>query len=146
MLPPGVEPRKNSFPLGYFPSIRFRPVGLNGINNGWTQVTQRAAAAPASGYRFPGFAAHYQDYEPSLDHFAFMRTAVNYMLLTPLDNDQQGVLLFPTWPTDTWNVAFKLWAPLNTTIEASCTNGTLDYLIVTPPERKADVTVLNCKQ
>jgi hypothetical protein len=28
----------------------------------------------AQGFRFPGFAAHYQDYEPSLDHFGFMRT------------------------------------------------------------------------
>ena len=28
----------------------------------------------AKGFRFPGFAAHYQDYEPSLDHYGFMRT------------------------------------------------------------------------
>ena len=34
----------------------------------------RASAPQAKGFRFPGFAAHYQDYEPSLDHYGFMRT------------------------------------------------------------------------
>jgi len=43
-------------------------------------------------------------------------------------------------------VRFKLHAAMNTTIEASCQGGKLEYLIVTPPSRKKDVTVLNCKQ
>ena len=47
---------------------------LNLTSEAAKQVGQRASAPPASGFRFPGFAAHYQDYEPSLDHFAFMRT------------------------------------------------------------------------
>jgi hypothetical protein len=42
-------------------------------------------------------------------------------------------------------VRFKMHAPHNTTIEASCQGGELEYLVVTPPERKADVTVLNCR-
>ena len=45
------------------------------------QLVQRAAQPPAAGFRFGGFAAHYQDYEPSLDHFAFMRTGLDYMLM-----------------------------------------------------------------
>ena len=52
---------------------------------------------------------------------------------------------FPTFPTDKWDVRFKMHAPLNTTIEASCQKGVLEYLIVTPPERKKDITVHNCK-
>ena len=87
---------------------------------------------------------HYQDYEPSLDHYGFMRTGLDYMLMTPLDDAKQTILLFPTFPTDKWDVRFKMSAPLNTTIEASCQGGKLEYLLVTPAERKADVTVLNC--
>ena len=56
----------------------------------------------------------------------------------------RSMLLFPTFPTNKWDVRFKMHAPLNTTIEASCQGGKLEYLIVTPPERKKDITVLNC--
>ena len=57
----------------------------------------------------------------------------------------QRVLLFPSWPTDRWDVDFKLHAPLNTTVEAACVNGTLTKLVVTPEARRKDVTVMNCK-
>jgi hypothetical protein len=117
---------------------------LNLTDAAASQLASRAAQPAASGFRFPGFAAHYQDYEPSLDHFGFMRTAVDFMLMSPLDDDARKMLLFPTWPVDRWNVRFKLHAPLNTTVEASCQDGKLEYLIVTPPERAVDVTVLNC--
>lgn len=117
---------------------------LNMTDDAMKQVAQRAASK--SMFRFQGFAGHMQDYEPSLDHFAFMRTAMHYMLLSPLDDAKQGVLLFPTWPTEKWNVHFKLHAPLNTTIEAECINGTLTKFVVTPPSRMSDVQVLNCKK
>lgn len=74
----------------------------------------------------------------------FMRTGLDYMLMSPLDDEKRSMLLFPTFPTDTFDVRFKMHAPLNTTIEASCQGGKLEYLIVTPPERAADITVLNC--
>ena len=66
------------------------------------------------------------------------------MLMAPLDDDRRSMLLFPAFDVARWNVRFKLHAPRNTTIEASCQNGTLEYLVVTPDERRADVTVLNC--
>lgn len=119
---------------------------LNLTSEAAAQLSARAAAQPAAGFRFGGFAAHYQDYEPSLDHFAFMRTGLDYMLISPLDDAARTVLLFPSFPTSRFNVRFKMRAPVNTTIEASCQDGVLEYLIVTPPERKADVRVLNCKQ
>jgi len=127
-------------------------------NNGWCQdvidaamlnftddaakmVAQRAGAT--SEFRFTGYAGHNQDYEPSLDHFSFMRTAMHYMLLGPLDDAKQSMLLFPTWPTK-WDVDIKLRAPLQTTIEAACINGTLTKLVVTPAARRADIKVVNC--
>jgi len=109
------------------------------------QVQERATQGPDPQFRFPGFASKYQDQAPTLDHFSWMRTAMQYMLLSPLDDERQRVVLFPAWPTDKWDVTFKLHAPLNTTIEASCVNGTLRWLVVTPPERTVDVEVLNCR-
>ena len=66
------------------------------------------------------------------------------MLLSPLDDAKRGMLIFPTFPTQQWDVRFKLHAPKNTVIEASCQGGKLEYLIVTPPQRAADMTVMNC--
>jgi alpha-L-fucosidase 2 len=54
---------------------------LNLTDEAVQQLVSRAAETPANGFRFGGFAKHYQDYEPSLDHFAFMRTGLNYMLM-----------------------------------------------------------------
>ncbi len=45
------------------------------------QLLQRAATAPASGYRFPGFAPHEQDFDPSADHFANMNRALQVRVL-----------------------------------------------------------------
>ena len=47
---------------------------LNMTSEAASQLVGRASAPQAKGFRFPGFAAHYQDYEPSLDHYGFMRT------------------------------------------------------------------------
>lgn len=42
---------------------------LNLTDEATTQLVSRAEQGPAAGFRFGGFASHYQDYEPSLDHF-----------------------------------------------------------------------------
>ena len=64
-------------------------------NNGWCQDVVDAAmlglrddaksqvlgrAQSKAEFRFAGFAGHMQDYEPSADHFSFMRTAMHYMV------------------------------------------------------------------
>ena len=118
---------------------------LNFTNDAAAQVAARAATADHGGFRFAGFAGHYQDFMPSLDHYGFMRTGLDYMLMATLDDAKGSILLFPAFPTDRWNVRFKLHAPRNTTVEASCQDGKLEHLVVTPPSRRKDVTVLNCK-
>lgn len=62
------------------------------------------------------------------------------------DNCEQTITLFPGFPAEQWDVSFKLHGPLNTTVEATCVGGKLTKLIVTPPERKADVRVFHCQQ
>ena len=93
---------------------------LNMTSEAASQLVGRASAGPAKNFRFAGFAAHYQDYEPSLDHYGFMRTGLDYMLMAPLDDEARSMILFPTFPTSQWDVRFKMHAPLNTTVEASC--------------------------
>lgn len=97
--------------------------------------------------RFRGYSAHYEDYEPAVDHLSMMRVAMHEMLVGRLDDaERQQVLLFPAWPVEEWDVEFKLRAPLNTTTEASCKGGVLEKLLVTPVSREADVKVLNCRR
>ena len=132
-------------------------------NSGWTQglmnaallgraskasamTLARAQTAPASGYRFPAFMPHMQDYAPSEDHLANMNTALQLMLLAPADNglDAGGALLFPAWPC-AWDVDFKLFAPRNTVVTGQLIGGQLVNLTVTPPERTSAIEVLPCQ-
>lgn len=133
------------------------------LNVGWTQgllnaallgrtnkaarlTLERALVRPAVGYRFPAFAGHYQDYEPSEDHFANMNTALQLMLLSPGDDgfDTGSALLFPAWPCE-WDVDFKLAAPRRTIVSGRLVGGKLVEFEVDPPERKAAITVLPCQ-
>ncbi len=84
--------------------------------------------------------------QPNNNQLSGMRTGLNKMLVAPLDDQNNSVLLFAAFPVAQWNVRFKLHAPLNTTIEASCQDGVLEYLRVTPPERAANVKVVRCEE
>ena len=68
------------------------------------------------------------------------------MLMGRLDDADQTITLFPGWPVGSWDVAFKLKGPLNTTVEAACTSGKLTKLVVVPASRRAAVQVHNCKE
>ena len=109
------------------------------------QVLARAATAPAAGYRFPGFAPHMQDYQPSADHFANYNRALLEMLVQTGDDGFMNatIVLFPAWPC-AWDVSAKLWAPGNTTVEIDYSHGALQSLVVTPTSRTAAVKWAAC--
>jgi hypothetical protein len=109
------------------------------------QLLERAATAPAAGYRFPGFAPHFQDFDPSADHFANLNRALQEMLLQSGDDGYSNttIVLFPAWPC-AWDVRFKLWGPLNTSVEVAYAGGALQSLVVTPPSRAASVRWAAC--
>ena len=132
-------------------------------NTGWTQgsmisamlgraekaakmIMERAVVSPAIGYRFPGFASHYQDYEPSEDHFANMMSTLQLMLIQPTDDSIEtgGAIFMPAWPCS-WDVDFKVRAPRNTIVSGSFVGGELRSLIVEPASRTASVQVLKCQ-
>lgn len=107
-------------------------------------VTARAKTPPAQGYRFPAFAPHEQDYEPSADHFAVFANALQYMLVQRMDDaEDDSVLLLPAWPC-AWDVEFRVAAPRSTSVQGSLRNGTLTFT-VDPPSRASAVRAAKCQ-
>lgn len=107
-------------------------------------VVRRASTPPAQGYRFPAFAPHEQDYEPSADHFAVFSNALQYMLIQRVDDEHDSVLLLPAWPCS-WNVNFTVSAPRLTTVTGSVVGGRLSFT-VTPQSRTSAVRVARCQE
>ena len=110
-----------------------------------TMVLERARTQPAAGYRWPGFAPHEQDFDPSADHFANMNRCLQDMLLQSGDNGfvNTTIVLFPAWPCE-WDVHFKLWGPLNTSVEVEYVNGSVKTITVVPQERRSSVVFASC--
>lgn len=67
------------------------------------------------GSRFPVFWGPNYDWVPDQDHGSVAATALQYMLLQPVNDRLQ---LFPAWP-DEWNVEFKFHVPGKKVIEGS---------------------------
>jgi hypothetical protein len=85
--------------------------------------------------KFLAFWAHGNDYQPDEDNGGNGENGLQQMLLQAVG---KKLLLFPAWPKD-WDVDFKLNAPFQTTVQGKFEHGKLIELVVTPPERKADV-------
>ena len=140
----------------------------------YAMALDRARQPPPPGYRFPAFAQHYQDIEPSADHYAVMSTvrppppaanrartqrlfplqphshfhpfsqAVQSMLLQSGEDGAAGtIVLLPAWPCAV-DVSFKLWGPLNTSVEVVWAAGALVSLDVVPAERRSAVVFAPC--
>uniref|UniRef100_A0A7S4UF45 DUF5703 domain-containing protein n=1 Tax=Guillardia theta TaxID=55529 RepID=A0A7S4UF45_GUITH len=127
-------------------SYRHRKVACN---VGWCQDIVQAALlglvnesaamlvdrARAPSLRFPGFWLQHFDFTPEVDHGVVAKLALQRMLIQ-FAGDK--ILLFPTWPRG-WSVHFRLHARRNTVVEASCEEGQLVFLSVSPPHRAKDV-------
>ena len=122
------------------------------LNSGWCQdsiqaaclglgdeagrlVAARAAQPLQGDYRFPAMWGPNYAYTPDQEHGDNILTTVQNMLL---QSDGRRLFLLPAWPK-TWDVEFKLHAPRNTTVECVYQSGKIKKLLVTPPERAADV-------
>jgi hypothetical protein len=103
------------------------------VVTGCKHVDQKGCTSKGTGsYRFRGFTPDGEagGNQPSNNQLSGMRTGLNKMLLLPLDDVKRRMIVFPSFPTARWNVRFKLHAPLNTTIEASCQDGSLEYRLL----------------
>ena len=96
--------------------------------------------------RFPTYLPSMQDFRPNEDHLSNMRSALQYMLVQHSDmNSARTIGLLPSWPCGNWSVAFKLHAPLRTTLQGDYDHVTRHLRVrIDPPERKADVVVMGC--
>ena len=140
------------------------PGGFSYSNSGWSyainaaallggaltntaaqMLVERATTPPAQGYRFPAFAQHFQDFDPSADFFANHNRALQDMVLQSGEDDyaRDTIVLLPSWPC-AWDVNAKLWAARNTTVEIDWQGGTLKSLVVTPASRGAAIVWANC--
>jgi hypothetical protein len=116
---------------------------------GLTDEARRNLVARArrwhAGSRFPAFWGPNYDWVPDQDHGGVLMKAFQAMLMqaepatgSPYDDT---IYLLPAWPKD-WNVDFRLHAPRGTTVECTFRDGKVQHLAVTPPERRADVVLV----
>lgn len=108
----------------------------------FAMAIDRANQPPPAGYRFPAFAQHYQDYEPSADHYANMMTSLQLQLLQSGEDLAGTIIVFPAW--DCSDVTFKLWGPQATSVSIVFKNQTLVSIDVEPPSRRSAVKFANC--
>jgi hypothetical protein len=73
-------------------------------DNAAGMAVARAKVLPATGYRFPAFAPHEQDFEPSADHFANMNAGLQLMLLQVRQNASRAWSL-RVWSLRVWSLA-----------------------------------------
>ena len=114
----------------------------NAIKAAYLSLAEEAAKLTAQNfnasttyYRFPTMWGPNYDWTPDQCHGAVAMTALQRMLVQ-YEGDE--IYLFPAWPKD-WDVEFKLFAPKNTTIEATLKNGEITRFEVTPGERRKDI-------
>ena len=89
-------------------------------------------------HRFPAFWGPGYDWTPDHNWGGSGMIGLQEMLL---QDDGEKIYLFPAWPREK-DVHFKLYAPYNTTVEATLRGGKVTQLKVTPEQRKKDV--INC--
>ncbi len=88
--------------------------------------------------RFPTFWGPGHDWVPDHNWGGSGMIGLQEMLMQTVD---RKIYLFPAWPKS-WDVAFKLHAPYNTTVEGVLKEGKLTSLKVTPEFRKSDIEMM----
>ena len=82
------------------------------------------------------------DWLPDQCHGGNNMMGLQAMVLQPVG---RKILLLPAWPKG-WDVAFKLHAPHETTVEGVYRGGKMVTLKVAPPERAKDVVRMDLRE
>ncbi len=98
-------------------------------------------------YRFPAFWPHTIDWAPDHNWGGSGMIGMQEMVMQThaLPGDRGTIRLLPAWPKD-WDVDFKLHAPYTTVVEGRFQAGKMDFLEVTPKERKSDLIIMGGQQ
>ena len=88
-----------------------------------------------SGFKFPAYWAHGNDYQPDQDNGGNGENGLQQMVVQSVG---QKILVLPAWPKG-WNAEFKMHAAYRTTVQGTVRDGKLVDLVVTPESRRKDV-------
>ena len=107
---------------------------------GLTEEAKRLTLAKLSNgpHRFPAFWGPGYDWTPDHNWGGSGMIGLQEMLLQTNGNQ---ILLFPAWPKE-WDIHFKLYAPGETTVEATLKDGKVTDLKVLPESRKKDIIIM----
>ncbi len=89
--------------------------------------------------RFPGFWGANYDWVPDFDHGSVGQIAIQAMLVQTVGS---RIYLFPAWPSNRWDVSFRLHLPEKTIVDCKLLDGKITHLEVTPAHRKQQIVVL----
>lgn len=90
-------------------------------------------------FRFPVFQGPNFDWAPDINHYGSASIALQEMLLQTFAQNNTQIRLLGAWPAD-WSVRFKLYAPMNTTLEGYFgQDGKMESLNVSPKYRENDI-------
>jgi len=113
-----------------------------GLTDQTRDLLVRRARSHHEGSRFPAFWGPNHDWIPDQDHGGVLMKTFQAMVLQTEPASGEAcdgrIHLLPAWPRD-WDLDFKLHAPGNTTVEGRYHHGTIEFLRVTPPERRKDI-------
>jgi len=110
-----------------------------GLTDGARKGLVERARHHDNGERFPAFWGPNYDWTPDQCHGGVLMKTLQAMLL---QTDGRKILLLPAWPKS-WDVTFKLHAPLQTVIEGEYRDGKLQLLSVRPESRRRDIVDLS---
>lgn len=109
-----------------------------GLADEAASLLARRAITKDARSRFPAFWGPNYDWVPDQDHGSNILTTLQSMLL---QCEGTRILLLPAWPRG-WDCEFRLHAPGETILTGTVRDGHIASLIVSPPERLGDVTIL----
>ncbi len=137
---PDLDVARNAFTTrGHYLPVGWGPDGNAAARLGLTDsaaaILEKKLANSHKGYSFPATWGPNYDWLPDQNHAGNLLETTQLMLMQSVG---RKILLFLAWPK-TWDVQFKLHAPGNTVVEGSFSKGKAGPIIVTPPERAADV-------
>jgi hypothetical protein len=102
----------------------------DGLIHRWSTYSKRL--------RLPMFGAEEPDYVPDLDHNGSGSVALQRMVVQEVG---EKIYVLPAWPRE-WDGSFKLHLRNSTVIQGAVKNGKIEYLNISPENRRKDIVVV----
>lgn len=136
-----------------YKTIAWEQANIHAAKLGETELAQELNAKKMDNgpFRFPAFWPETIDWAPDHNWGGSGMIGLQEMLMqihTSFDEVRNGkhgkIRLLPAWPKE-WNVAFKLHAPGQTTVEGELNQGKFTELTIMPESRRQDLIIIDCQ-